>query len=125
MSRILIIDDEPALLALQREFLGAKGWSVDGATSGRDGLRALDEAQEAPYDLVILDWSLPDLGGRDLVRAVHERAPAAQVVVQTGYGESVVGETTRAGPVVEILRKPCTLRQLESVVRRVVGDPEP
>lgn len=122
MLRILVVDDEPALLSLQREFLAARGWEVDAALSARDGLRQLDDAGDRPYALVILDWSLPDLSGRDLLRAVRERAPTARLVVQTGYGESVVADIPGDEAVAEVLRKPSTLKQLEEVIRRLLGE---
>ena len=66
--RILIVEDEPALLRALRINLRARGYEVLTAAAGRP---ALDEATQRPPDAVILDLGLPDLDGIDLIRELR------------------------------------------------------
>jgi two-component system KDP operon response regulator KdpE len=69
MARILIVDDEPTILATMAPLLRARGYTVATATSGAG---ALDAVARMPPDLVILDLGLPDLDGVDVCRRLRE-----------------------------------------------------
>jgi two-component system KDP operon response regulator KdpE len=69
MARILIVDDEPTILATMAPLLRARGYTVATATSG---YAALDAVTRTPPDLVILDLGLPDLDGVDVCRRLRE-----------------------------------------------------
>ncbi|HVG39389.1 MAG TPA: response regulator, partial [Pyrinomonadaceae bacterium] len=62
-AKILFIDDDRVLLELGRFSLEHAGYTFLGATTGRDGLRL---AREAPPDLIILDYMMPDLSGKEV-----------------------------------------------------------
>lgn len=69
MARILIVDDEPTILATMAPLLRARGYTVATATSGYG---ALDAVARTSPDLVILDLGLPDLDGVDVCRRLRE-----------------------------------------------------
>jgi DNA-binding response OmpR family regulator len=76
--RILVIEDEPRILAFLARGLEAEGFAVDGAGNGRNGLeRALAEG----YDLVILDLLLPGLDGLGVLRELQRQRPDLPVVI--------------------------------------------
>src|SRR5512133_738817 len=76
--RILVIEDEPRILAFVSRGLEAEGFTVDAAGDGPDGLRrAVVEA----YDLVLLDLLLPRLDGLAVLRGLQERRPDVPVVI--------------------------------------------
>jgi DNA-binding response OmpR family regulator len=62
---ILVVEDEPRILAFVRRGLEAQGFTVDAAADGATGLR---RARERRYDLVVLDLLLPGLDGLALLR---------------------------------------------------------
>ena len=66
--RILVIEDEPRILAFLSRGLEAEGFIVDGACDGRSGLA---RASRHPYDLVVLDLLLPRLDGLAVLRELH------------------------------------------------------
>jgi two-component system, OmpR family, KDP operon response regulator KdpE len=68
-SRILIVDDEPSILATMAPLLRTRGYEVATATSGYAALEAVDRQ---PPQLVILDLGLPDLDGIDVCRRLRE-----------------------------------------------------
>jgi DNA-binding response OmpR family regulator len=76
--RILVIEDEPRILAFLARGLEAEGFAVDGADNGRNGLkRALAER----YDLVVLDLLLPGLDGLGVLRELQRQCPNLPVVI--------------------------------------------
>ena len=68
-SRILIVDDEPSILATMAPLLRGRGYEVSTATSGH---AALDAVDRQPLQLVILDLGLPDLDGIEVCRRLRE-----------------------------------------------------
>jgi two-component system KDP operon response regulator KdpE len=76
--RILIVDDEPAILRFLRTGLAAQGFVVSEAESG--GV-ALDALRRQATDLVVLDLGLPDMDGLDVIRRVREAGSAVPIIV--------------------------------------------
>ena len=68
-ARVLIVDDEPSILATMAPLLRARGYDVSTATSGHAALEAVDRQ---PPQLVILDLGLPDLDGIEVTRRLRE-----------------------------------------------------
>ena len=69
MKKILIVDDEPAILNLLQYNLEAEHYQVETAT---DGQEALDKVRSEPFDFIILDLMLPSLSGLDVTRKIRE-----------------------------------------------------
>ncbi len=80
---ILVVDDEVGIREGLELLLVSEGYSVATAETGEAGLARLEEQ---PFDLVLLDVSLPDYNGIDLLRKIRERAPGLAVVLITAYG---------------------------------------
>jgi two-component system copper resistance phosphate regulon response regulator CusR len=76
--RILVIEDEPRILAFVSRGLEAEGFTVDAAGDGPNGLR---RAVLGDYDLVVLDLLLPGLDGLAVLRGLQERLPDVPVVI--------------------------------------------
>jgi|SRR5215211_178629 DNA-binding response OmpR family regulator len=76
--RILVIEDEPRILAFLSRGLEAEGFVVDGAGDGRSGLA---RASRDRYDLVVLDLLLPRLDGLAVLRELHHERPELPVVI--------------------------------------------
>jgi two-component system KDP operon response regulator KdpE len=77
-TRVLIVEDEPALLRALRIDLRARGYEVLTAATGRD---ALDRAARRPPDAVLLDLGLPDGDGTDVIRALRGWSSAPVIVL--------------------------------------------
>jgi DNA-binding response OmpR family regulator len=75
---ILLIEDEPRILAFLRRGLEAQGYSVDWASDGAEGLR---RTRERRYDLVVLDLLLPQLDGLSVLRELRSRRPDLPVLI--------------------------------------------
>ncbi len=89
--RVLVIDDEDAILQMVREVLVGEGYEVDVAADGEAGLRRLGQT---PYDLALCDWKMPGLNGQQVyerLRAVNP-ALAERMIFITG---DVINDNTQ------------------------------
>jgi two-component system KDP operon response regulator KdpE len=76
--RVLVVDDEPAILRFLRTGLTAQGYIVSEATEGKSALRA---AQQHAADLIVLDLGLPDMDGIEVIRQLREAGSAVPIIV--------------------------------------------
>ena len=119
-ARILLVDDEVALTALQARRIEDMGYRVTAHTSS---LQALEAFRREPgrYDLLITDNTMPGLTGSALVREVHALRPDLPVLMVSGLLDVDDLEVlTRLG-VGSVLKKPHTGRELEAAIRRALG----
>ena len=82
-DRILVVDDEPAIREVIKEYLTGVGYRVDTAADGRDALGILKLKE---FDLVITDLSMPRLDGFGLMKEAHEIQPLTTIIVLSGQG---------------------------------------
>jgi two-component system KDP operon response regulator KdpE len=88
VTRVLIVEDERALLRALAMNLTARGYEV---TEAETGTRALSAAASIEHDVILLDLGLPDIGGLDVIRAVRTYAQTPIIVLsaRTGSGDKV------------------------------------
>jgi PAS domain S-box-containing protein len=86
-ERILVVEDEPQLLATVARLLGANGYAVTEASSGLEGLDAFTRSGGA-FDLVLTDLVMPGLGGLEFGRFVRDRS-GIPVLYMSGYSEDI------------------------------------
>ncbi len=120
-KRILCIEDHPEMIELIRLILGRRGYSVDGAVGGREGLEAM---AENPPDLVLLDLMMPDVDGWEVYRQIKARKDVADVpvIVVTAKAQGIdrVLGLHIAG-VDDYITKPFGPKELIESVERVLG----
>lgn len=95
--RVLLVDDHPVVRAGYRRLLESEGdiRVVAEAGSGEEGYRLFTEA---PVDVVVMDLSMPGIGGLEAVRRMLAREPAARVLVFSVYeSEAMLAQALRAG----------------------------
>ncbi|HET8568585.1 MAG TPA: response regulator transcription factor [Candidatus Limnocylindria bacterium] len=83
MRTVLVVDDEPKIVGILRDYLDRAGFRSVAAFDGRSAVRI---AQRDRPDLVVLDLGLPDMDGLDVIRALRERS-RIPVVVLTARGD--------------------------------------
>ena len=86
--RVLVVDDEPNILATLAPLLRARGYEVLTAMSGRAALETVE--REKP-DLIVLDLGLPDIDGVDVCRTIRETMNIPIVVLSARGGEGEQG----------------------------------
>ncbi len=95
VKRVLYVEDEPALCEIFKRVLEPRGYAVDIALNGADG-KAMHAAD--PYDIVALDYQLPDMTGLDIAREFLGQDENLPIVIITGRGnESIAAEALEIG----------------------------
>lgn len=120
-TRVVVVDDDPEILALLARYLGSHHMEVAGVGSGA-ALR--DELRRAPADLVLLDLGLPDEDGLNVLQGLRREWPGPVIVI-TGRGEAVervVGLELGAD---DYVAKPFDLRELLARIRSVLRRSQP
>jgi CheY-like chemotaxis protein len=118
--RILVVDDEPLVLATVRLMLERDGHEVVTAAGGVAALQTL-EREPGRFDLVIADWLMPQVGGAEVVQAVKAVQPSTPVIVLTGQRPDARGHHEVPSAVDMVLDKPITPARLRRAVMAVVG----
>ena len=83
MLRVLVVDDELALLRLMRRYLERIGYAVETCSDSQEALN-LFVADPNRFQLVVADLSMPQLSGRDLIVKIEEINPQTRVLVCSG-----------------------------------------
>jgi CheY-like chemotaxis protein len=85
-ARVLVVEDDPDLAALEADVLQERGHAVEIAKNGRE---ALDAVRRAAPDLILLDMKMPVMGGREFAEEYRRREPkAAPIVVVTAADDA-------------------------------------
>ncbi len=119
LTRVLSMEDDPGLSLLLKKHLERRGYSVDLAADGEKGLKMLDAGQ---YDVLLVDYDLPFLGGLDVLRGLSSKGMPVPVIMLTGEGnESAAVEALKLGAS-DYIVKDVEMRYLEllpAVINRV------
>jgi DNA-binding NtrC family response regulator len=115
---IIIIDDEAAIRESLETLLEFEGYDVESAETGEEGLAKL---AERPFDLVLLDFALPDRNGLEVLADIRARDPQLAVIMITAYG--TVDNAVRAmqNGATNFIQKPWDNEKLLADVRAAVA----
>jgi DNA-binding NtrC family response regulator len=121
---ILIVDDEPVVLALLRRVMHELAVDYD-VLPISDGATALAVIAQRSVVLVMTDYRMPDMDGVALTTAIKAAAPQCRVILTTGYATPEIWQRAAAAGADAFLPKPFPFHQLEAVVRRVLTPAAP
>jgi DNA-binding NtrC family response regulator len=116
-GKVLIIDDEAAICESLQILLEDDGYSVMSAQDGEEGLSLLD-AQA--FDLVLLDFQLPDRNGLEILKDIRERDPEMAVIMITAYATPENAVAAIKGGAANFIAKPWTNEKLQADVRAAI-----
>jgi signal transduction histidine kinase/ActR/RegA family two-component response regulator len=123
-QRVLLVDDEGALVALGEETLAALGYEPVGYTSSVAALQAFEQAPQA-FDAVLSDEAMPQLTGSELAAAVRRLRPGLPVLLMSGYVSSALVARAQAAGVREVLPKPLVARDIAQALAGVLQAERP
>jgi DNA-binding response OmpR family regulator len=115
--RVLLIDDEKALVMALVERLSYRGVKADFALEGKD---ALARMRQAEYDLVLLDVILRGMPGVEVLREIRREHPSVPVIMITGHGAPVDLPEFKAGGAYDCLGKPIDIDVLVARMREAI-----
>ncbi len=117
---ILLIDDEKLLRRTGQVILSRRGYSVISAADGAEGLEIFRSIAEK-ISLVILDLSMPVMGGEETLRRLLELRPNLRVILSSGYDETEASRVVGGNRNAPFLKKPFTANELVTAVRSALG----
>ena len=119
LPTILVVDDEPSILALLEDFAENRGFDVVTCDGGQ---KALQHLRHHRADLALVDLRMPGVGGIELLRAIREADPECRVVLMSGAAtiDSAV-EAVKLGAI-DYLVKPFDTAKLDRVLKFVRDD---
>jgi PAS domain S-box-containing protein len=123
-ARILVVDDEPGLVAVVRSLMERAGATVQTADGGA-AAQVILRQPGAEFDVVITDLDMPDVDGWGVAAEVKARVPRCKVVMLTGWAGEIAPEDSRSRGVDVLLAKPCSRAELESAVAQLLKPPPP
>lgn len=120
--KILVVEDNRTLGSTLKTALEESGWAVDLATNGTEGLFF---AENSKYDIIALDWMLPELSGLDILKEIRSKSNDSPVIMMTAKGalhDKLQGLGQGAD---DYIVKPFELAEfmarLQAIVRRSMG----
>lgn len=109
--RVLVIDDEELVRSQARRALERFGYRVSEAHDGSSGIAA---HAEAPADVLVIDMTMPDMDGAEVVRRIRATGSRAAIVLSSGYTEKSLAD----GDYQAFLPKPYGLKELLAAVEQ-------
>ncbi|MEA1968722.1 MAG: response regulator, partial [Thermodesulfobacteriota bacterium] len=108
-NKILIVDDEKAIITLMEQFFSRAGYEVRSAESGEDALELL---QKDIIQVMFLDLNMPGMNGIELCRAIRKDMPMAMIFAVTGYASLFELSDCREAGFDDYFKKPIKIKTL-------------
>ncbi|MBI4465481.1 MAG: PAS domain S-box protein [Acidobacteria bacterium] len=116
---VLVVEDEPAVRELAREFLESSGYQVLDADGGAAALE-LVKHHSGPLHLLLTDVIMPKMSGKELVAELAKLLPETKVLYMSGYTDEIIGNLGILESVTQFVQKPFTRDALANQVREVL-----
>lgn len=120
-ERVLLVDDEPTIVAMLTRGLSMMGYQVDGHTDSTEALAAFTARPDA-YDILISDQTMPRLTGLELARNAMELRSDFPVILATGFSDTVNEQIAHEAGVRQFLLKPASPRTIAENIRKVLQE---
>jgi two-component system cell cycle sensor histidine kinase/response regulator CckA len=117
-GRILLVEDEEGLRALNARGLVSRGYTVLEAGNGVEAIEVLDK--QGAVDLVVSDVVMPEMDGPTLLKELRRRDPGVKIIFVSGYAEEAFQKNLPSDEQYAFLAKPFTLKQLVAAVKETM-----
>ena len=118
---VLVVDDEPLIRWSLTEMLGERGYVVAEAGDARMAVAAIESAED-PFDVVLLDYRLPDSADLRLLEKIRRLAPTSQVIMITAHNSPELAQGAAALGVYRVISKPFEVDSLAALVNQARSD---
>lgn len=112
-TRVLVVDDEPAIRALVAKIVERAGFPVE---SARDGAEAIDRLEADEYGVVVVDLMMPNVDGYALIEHIKQRGGRAPAIIVISAGDSAALRQLDGSMVHSIVRKPFDIDVLGDLI---------
>lgn len=117
MPKILLIEDDKTFSRILEGFLGKNRYTVEAAPDGKTGLKKF---QDGPWDLVLLDYRLPDVNGLEMLAELKKDSPALPVIIMTSFSDIRTAVKAIKSGAYEYITKPVNPDELLLVMRNAL-----
>lgn len=118
---VLVVDDEALIRWSLAEALGERGYVVTEAGDGRMAIDAIEHAAE-PFDVVLLDFRLPDSADLRLLEKMRMLMPKARVILITAHNSPELAQGATALGAYRVITKPFEVESLAALVNQARHD---
>ena len=125
LKRILVADDEEDVCRNITRLMSPTGVAVDCAAGGEEAFEKLYSArlEGRPYDVILLDWKMPQPNGLETARLIRERYPnPIPILLLTAYDWGEIEQEAREIGIQHCMPKPFFMSTFKNVIHRIMGD---
>ncbi|MDE5825914.1 MAG: response regulator, partial [Lachnospiraceae bacterium] len=122
--RMIVADDDEEICRNIVKTMGKVGVEAEYATDGETAIRMMRETREAgqPYDLILLDWKMPNLNGLETARLIRQNYPdKIPILLLTAYDWSEIEKEAAEIGVDHFMSKPFFMSTFKEVIKRIMG----
>jgi nitrogen-specific signal transduction histidine kinase len=116
---ILLVEDEPSVLEINKTMLEQIGYKVLTSRNGQEALKIYEKYLDR-IKLVLTDMVMPEMGGMELFYALKEKNPDVKVIIMTGYPLESESQDLLSKGIVDWIQKPFSLPQLAKLLKKVL-----
>ena len=119
IARVLVVDDEPSVVDVFREFLAAQGYEITVASNGEEALKLIPTLKP---DIILTDINLPGLSGLEVMRFAKGVDAEIAVIVVTGYASASSAIDALRQGAYDYVTKPFDLDDVHQIVERAIAN---
>jgi PAS domain S-box-containing protein len=119
-ERIMLVDDEKAILGMLRQMIGELGYRIISFTSSMEAFQVFQNSPDE-FDLVITDMTMPDMTGSQLARKLLEIRPDIPIILCTGFSEQINEKMSEAMGIQGYLMKPVVRTEMAKIIRKALN----
>ena len=113
--RVLVVDDEKVIREILADFLTLEGFKV---TTAQDGMAAVEKLDESPFNMVISDLKMPNMGGLELLEHIESQHENVLTVIMTGFGTVETAIEAMKKGAYDYILKPFKVEEVVHIVHR-------
>jgi PAS domain S-box-containing protein len=118
-ERILLVEQDPALIEAEKELLEELGYIIEATINSADAYKMF-ESKPNKYDLIITDFTMPNLTGLQLIKKIRAKDSKIPVILCTGLNEIVSKEEANELKIGDFINKPIDLINLAKIIRKLI-----
>jgi signal transduction histidine kinase/ActR/RegA family two-component response regulator len=119
-ERVLLVDDEEAIVAMVKKMLDRLGYRVSATTSASEALN-LFLADPEGFDIIITDYTMPHMNGMDLAKSALNARPDIPIILATGFSEMVTEDRALATGIRAFVMKPISKQKIAETIRQAMS----